>query len=457
MKLVKLGMVCGALLLAACGGDDGTPGVKGDKGDQGEPGGVGSATASLSLISPARLVAGRTIQIAISGNNTAWDDAAKPNVSFGEGVTVHSVEVASPTALIVNVTADPMAPAGVREVKVGEQTYKGFQVLAPIEIALEGDLAQGSLFLADITNNDKENPFDDSSSLFGGYTAFNSALFDGDEYVDSILASPLEVTPSSAFVLFAVGVNAPVKELDLVTVSGTSQANAVSAVAQTPVSIAARQAVPMGDVALAAGLHSQLFSYEAAADGMIAFNFIPSGNTALDDVGINVLPESGDWADQLGSLNTVSAGEKFYIVAVGQGDTALTGKIIARSLAGTAFAEVEPNEELETANEVTLPVEISGEIVVRDDKVDLDHFSFTATEGGIYFVDQLPGSDYKLDGQLVVYGPDGEVVAEADDAGNAGIESLVFQAEEAGTYTVLLTGYSATTLGQYKLYISAAP
>src|SRR5688572_26849626 len=106
MKLLKLGMVCGALLVAACGGDDGAQGTKGDPGPAGPAGPPGSSggnsAESINGITPARAFPGRTVRMTISGDNTNW--TAAPTVAFDDAaITVSNVTVASPTALVLDV------------------------------------------------------------------------------------------------------------------------------------------------------------------------------------------------------------------------------------------------------------------------------------------------------------------------------------------------------------------
>src|SRR5688500_11997442 len=80
-----------------CGGDD-------DGGD-GDGGGGGGETgeASISGVSPGDVFVGRGAEVLVVGNNTGWEDGVA--VDFGAGVTVDEVVVASPTALMVSITA----------------------------------------------------------------------------------------------------------------------------------------------------------------------------------------------------------------------------------------------------------------------------------------------------------------------------------------------------------------
>ena len=56
----------------------------------------GGGEGSISGVIPGELFVGRTGDVLIIGNNTSWDEGV--SVSFGDGITVDSVTVASPLA-----------------------------------------------------------------------------------------------------------------------------------------------------------------------------------------------------------------------------------------------------------------------------------------------------------------------------------------------------------------------
>jgi hypothetical protein len=92
-----------------------------------------SLTPSISAVIPGKAYQGRTTDVTIAGYATSWDSTA--TVDFGAGVTVNSVNAASPTSLIANVTVAASATVGARDVVVHQgstsETYKGgFQVAA---------------------------------------------------------------------------------------------------------------------------------------------------------------------------------------------------------------------------------------------------------------------------------------------------------------------------------------
>ena len=93
-------------------------------------------------------------------------------VSLGEGVTVDSVTVASPTALLVKATADSAAELGVRDVTVDELSFTGaFELASPVQVqAMQGQVAQGSVVMVKLQNLDFANPFDTTTTGDGFFT-----------------------------------------------------------------------------------------------------------------------------------------------------------------------------------------------------------------------------------------------------------------------------------------------
>ncbi|RYZ66749.1 MAG: hypothetical protein EOP08_04250, partial [Proteobacteria bacterium] len=148
----------------------------------------------------------------------------------------------------------------------------------------------------------------------------------------------------------------------------------------------------------------------------------------------------------------------------GGASTATTGNIVTRTLAGTAFSETEPNETIAQANAPTLPVNISAEIVARGTEEapvsDVDSFSFAATAGTTYYVDQLGRNASTLDAIVTLVGPDGEVIEEFDNPDGGTTESFSFTAATAGTYVVQVEGYASpftgVSTGLYTMYVAAA-
>ncbi len=123
--------------------------------------------STASGVFPAEGFAGRSIRVEISGDQTSWGMGA--TVDMGAGITVNSVEVASPTDLFADITIDPAATVGKNDVTVssgGKFTLKqAFEITAPITFQLQGDAAQGSLAFFTMNNLDVTNQFDTTSTM----------------------------------------------------------------------------------------------------------------------------------------------------------------------------------------------------------------------------------------------------------------------------------------------------
>jgi Quinohemoprotein amine dehydrogenase, alpha subunit domain III len=147
-------LVAGALLPGCASGGD-------DDEDGGDMGGT-PPLASISGVIPGEAFVGREAEVVVQGSNTAWSEGVQAD--FGPGITVNSVSVASPTALLVSITADPGAPLGNRDISVGDLTFaSGFKLVPPIKISVQGLIAQGSISIIRAQNLDFANPFDSSS------------------------------------------------------------------------------------------------------------------------------------------------------------------------------------------------------------------------------------------------------------------------------------------------------
>ena len=127
--------------------------------------GCAGTDPSASGVFPTAGFLGRSVRVEISGDATAWGASSK--VSFGEGITVDSVTVASPTALFADITIADTAPVGLRDVVVtgGDNVTlkQAFEIESPITITLRGSLAQGSIATVDVVNHDFDTPFDTTS------------------------------------------------------------------------------------------------------------------------------------------------------------------------------------------------------------------------------------------------------------------------------------------------------
>lgn len=169
----------GLITFAACG----------QRGAEGPPGPVWGGGPSISAINPGFVAAGTTQTLYLSGFGTDWSSAA--TVSMGAGIQVKKVSVASPTALVVEVSVAVDAVAGPRDIAVteGMLTAKhsgAFLVKALVEASVLGKLGRGSLAVVRVVHNDPSYAFD------LGPSAVN-AVAGGGVHAEVMAVSPHQV------------------------------------------------------------------------------------------------------------------------------------------------------------------------------------------------------------------------------------------------------------------------
>src|SRR6185369_7367228 len=96
--------------LVGCTGDAGPEGPMGPQGPN------GTGTPSVSAITPNHAFPARSVDVVISGDDTAFD--ASTTVDFGAGITVDKLTVVSVTQLAAHITIDETAALGTRDVTV---------------------------------------------------------------------------------------------------------------------------------------------------------------------------------------------------------------------------------------------------------------------------------------------------------------------------------------------------
>jgi hypothetical protein len=169
--------------------------------------------ASISGVIPGEVFVGRGADVLIIGSGTSWTDGV--TVDLGDGVTVDEVSVASPTALLVKVSADATARLGARDVTVDDLTYAaGFELVTPLQLNVQGVIAQGSLSFVRVTNLDLATPFDTTIGSDGGFPNIQVKAGEGTS------AQLESVEPYSVEMLFLVDVDAATGPQDLEVLSG---------------------------------------------------------------------------------------------------------------------------------------------------------------------------------------------------------------------------------------------
>ncbi len=206
------------LAAAACGGDSTTP--------------------TASGVFPAEGFTGRQLRVEISGDATTWKDGA--TVDFGTGVTVNSVDVASPTDLFANITIDPMAAPGKNDVTVtsGSKKYtlaKAFELVSPIAVTFSGDVAQFGVPNFTISNLDFESPFDITQDQATG--AYPNLVITSPSGTEFIISAATQYQLSGQVFIDGNGMSGPVSLVSGPqggTTNVTSVGSAMTVMPRTP-------------------------------------------------------------------------------------------------------------------------------------------------------------------------------------------------------------------------------
>jgi hypothetical protein len=357
--------------------------------------GCGSSTnltPSVSGASPAIGFLARTLDVRLSGFDTAWSDQS--TVDFGQGVTVNKVSAASPTALVVNVTIDASAPTGPRDITVTDgknaEPYKmAFSVESPIKITIQGQVAQGSLASVHVDNRDFENLFDT--------TSVSPGLFQPPVFTNIDIAAPPgaalvvgNVTPFGIDATLTVDVMAGVTKADLDVVSGPKGGTQVHFPFPGALDIQARTPamLPTGDTAgmVAKPFDSTLFIFTPSAGFSVAdLKVVGDDMTAAPSYAL--LPKSGKFADLIAftSANTfvTSSADPYYVIFADTSGVAGYNFTLTRAeTAATKGAETEMNNTKAMANTVpSLPYVVMDATLAG--ATDEDWFKVTAVAGDV--------------------------------------------------------------------------
>lgn len=447
----KIGLGLVALMLAAgCSGSDGANGKDGENGQNGENGTDGQdgegfdTTASVSGVFPGFALLGASTEVTLSGFATNWDETT--TVSFGDGVTVSDVRVASPTALIATVEVAGTAAMGLRDVSVttGDEalTYaQGFNLGSPIAIETQGTVAQGSIVLAKIKNMDYSRPFDD--------TFVQTSLFDG-EYTNLAVTTPTGVTaqvssvsPFSAEVTLLIDGDATAGATAIEVVSGPDGGAQESFPNPEGLNIEARTATAVSgttDVTIGEAFASQYVSVDVPAGLQIVDVTTSAG---AGDPALAMLGASQSFQDLLGfdpvffGVSDATAASTFYgVLWDNTGESGYTASISATTHTATGIAEGSSNGDKGSATALALPGVVQGASL--SDNLDTDWFAVTVAAGDVGKSLYLRTyGDPLTDTAFRVYDPSDALFAESDSESYQ--ETLVTPAfTTAGTYYVVI-------------------
>jgi hypothetical protein len=426
-------------------GPKGDPGPAGPAGPAGTGGGGAASTPSLSAVTPSSAMIGRTLDVTISGYATSFTD--KTTVDFGADVTVNHVTVASPTALVANVTVKDTAKVGALDVKVKDAvalTYKGaFQVVSPIGLTVDGTVAQGSIALVHVVNHDFTTPFD----------ATTDGNFFNPSYTNIQIPQPaglatqvLSVDAYSLTYAVLADVDAPAGSVDTTIESGP---NGAQVAFPYPASYSVEKRDP---VALVDGQASSAKVAKAYESGL--YQYAPGASLATLDIDVTaadpnaspkvwILPKSGHFADALGAATTTtlltsSAAPLYFIYFDGSGIAGYTYHVKATSTAVTAGAEKEPNDTLATANAVGALPWVAKDATLAS-MADEDWFAVKLEGGAVgkTLVAATLAGDPLTDTIVEIVDKDGTSLAKSDDS--TYLDAATIDVKAAGTVYVHVT------------------
>lgn len=353
----KFALLAAALVFAgACGDED-------------------TSVESVSGAIPSETFKGKVEQVLIIGNDTDWQPGA--TVDFGEGVTVESVMVASPTALVVSISTDGTTPAGVRDVTVnGAFTLAGgFEVLEATSAASQGTVAQGSISVVTIDSLDLLTAFDTTSTGDGFFTPleFTNIAFDG--LPQGTLMNVGSVTSYQLSATLVVDVNAAGGTYNIDIVSGPPE-NQVRIPAEITIGerapVALTADTPLTDT-VRGPFDSQLYSFTVPSGAVAELNL--NSLSPNQSQSLNVLGSSGSFTDVvnfgLGTNAILPAGDYYAVLWDNSGETdfdfTLTPFV---SNMPTAAAEAEPNDDATNPQALSLPGQVdSATMSLTDDDV----------------------------------------------------------------------------------------
>lgn len=361
----------------------------------------GGTDPSASGVFPTAGFLGRSVRVEISGDATEWGASAK--VSFGEGITVDSVTVASPTALFADITIADTAPIGLRDVVVtgGDNVTlkQAFEIESPITITLRGSLAQGSVAAVDVVNHDFDTPFDTTSTgdgLFSPLVFTNIAATAGN----GVRVQIENVTPYGLSATLLIDTDAQTGPLSFT--SGPAGGDTLKFPLGADMAIAARTAMPLtaGTNATASSTKPlESFLYEFTPATFPALARFQVSTTGDGSPGIAVLPASGHFADLLGvtadQRQVAKTAGKFYAVLYDLSGETGAYTIRAGSSMLTLAADTEPTNNTQgAATACALPCLVENATLASI--TDQDWFVFTAVANDVgkkVHVRTQPGDD----------------------------------------------------------------
>lgn len=403
----------------------------------------GEGDESIGGVIPGEVFVGRSVEVLIVGSNTEWTD--NETVSLGEGVTVVDVTAASPTALLVQATIEPDAVLGARDVAVGELTYaSGFEVISPIEVTVQGTVAQGSISMLRIQNRDFANPFDTTSLQPGRFEHIQIAVGEG------IFLDLSSVAPYALEMIVLVDVDAPSGMRDINVLSGPP-GQARSFLLPDAFGLSEREAIPLVTGQPAAGMITRPFDsalYSVSPEQLSIVSTWVTAESPNAAPNMVLLPSSGSFGDLIPTMGrtTFVTDDLHYVVYWDNGGgTNYTFNVGGDANAIiTAVAEAEPNNS--RAQAIALdgtPGVVETSSLPEEDDVDWVRLDLTAeTLGDGKVIHALTyGEDELTDTVLTLFRGSNQL-AESPDS-NFQEELFSSPITEPGTYYLRVTASEA--------------
>ncbi|HEV7556963.1 MAG TPA: hypothetical protein VGO00_15965 [Kofleriaceae bacterium] len=335
---------------------------------------------------PERAFIGRDVRVEISGDATHWVDGTR--VSFGDGATVNSLVVASPTSLFAEVSIADAATAGLTDVTVtgsdGTLVLKaGLDIEPPLHLVTTGTLAQGSIIGLRVMNLDIENPFDTTSTTFGG-------VFPNLDIQPPPGTTLQTIDDGSAFELDAtLTIDIDAQPGELVINSGP-RGHTIRLSAGT-LAVAPRTAIPLTPNTLTAGgpldrSETVLYEFTPAATPSVTLADVSTG-------GFLLLPASGHFEDAFTTSGTIGSfvefdpvsllTDKYYLIYGDNGFATDTYQVQvgAQSLAQT-LETANANDTGATAQPIQLPAIFANGTLSSTHDADFVTFPIAAADIG---------------------------------------------------------------------------
>ena len=347
-----------------------------------------NAPPTANAVIPAQGFIGRKLRVEVSGDNTNWTSAA--TVSFGDGVTVGTVNVASPTDLFADITISPTAAAGLRDVKVSDSGVdstltQAFELNNPLTVSIQGTLAQGSIAGITIQNHDFDTPFAASADLTvsaGPGVAFN--IGSSDAY--SITATMLIDTDAASGAIQVVsgsGAAAVTSPGDMVAIASRTATALTAGMATTGTEMKA--------------LDTTLYSFTAGATPAFLQIAASTTNTTAKPRAV-VLGASGHFADLIDAAKSVAlvstASQKMFVIYFDNSGASGYSFSVKPTVTvpASSVTEAEPNDNKTQATATTtFPVLFTGTLATDADEDWIKVVIPTGAAKKIHVITTAPG------------------------------------------------------------------